>query len=319
MKNLLLGLLLCAGTLPAAAQPAYPSKPIHVIVPFTAGSGTDILGRAIGEAISKSLGQPVIVENKPGAGGTLGAAQVARADPDGYTLLVHSAGHAVNQAIYPNLAYDTLHDFAAVTPLASLPNVLVVPPARGWKSVRDLIAAAKARPGELNFGSAGVGSATHMNAEKFRIQAGIEVVHVPFRGTPEALAEVMAGRIDAFFAPLVAALPLIKDGKVQALAVSTPARSAVLPDLPTTVEVGVPASDYVFWVGMLAPAKTPREILLRLNGDVIRALNAPDVKARLAGLGAEPMPMTPEGFDAFIRTEVEQASRIAKAANLKPQ
>jgi tripartite-type tricarboxylate transporter receptor subunit TctC len=318
-KKLVFGFLLCAAAAIASAQAPYPSKPIHIIVPFTAGSGTDVLGRAIGDAISKSMAQPVIIENKPGAGGTLGAAQVARADPDGYTLLVHSAGHAVNQAIYPNLPYDTLHDFAAVTPLANLPNVLVVSPERGWKNVRDLISAAKAKPGALNFGSAGIGSATHVNAEKFRIHAGIDVVHVPFRGTPEALSEVMAGRIDAFFAPLVAALPLIKDGKVQALAVSTPARSPVLPDVPTTVEAGVPASEYVFWVGMLAPAKTPRVVLTRLNEEVIKALNAPDVKARLNSLGAEPMPMAPDAFDAFIRTEVAQANQLAKAANLKPQ
>ena len=303
----------------ALAQSAYPTKPIHIIVPFTAGSGTDVVARSVGDALGKSLGKPVVIENKPGAGGSLGAAQVARADPDGYTLLVHSAGHAVNQAIYPNLSYDTLRDFAGITTLANLPNVLVVPPSRGWKTVRDLIAAAKAKPGELNFGSAGVGSATHMNEEKFRIKAGIEVTHVPFRGTPEALAEVIAGRIDAFFAPLVAALPLIKDGKVLALAVSTPARSATLPDLPTTVESGVAGSEYVFWVAMLAPAKTPREIVRRLNEEVIKTLTAPDVKSRLASLGAEPMPMTPDAFDAFVRGEVEQATQIAKAANLKPQ
>lgn len=319
MKNFLLATILLAGVSGACAQPAYPSKPVRIIVPFTAGSGTDIVGRTIGEAIGKSMGQPVIIENKPGAGGSLGAAQVARAEADGYTLLVHSAGHAVNQAIYPNLPYDTLRDFAGVTPLASLPNVLVVPPGRGWNNVHDLVAAAKARPGALNFASAGVGSATHVNLEKFRVQAGIDVVHVPFRGTPEALSEVMGGRIDAFFAPLVAALTLIKEGKVQALAVSTPTRAAVLPDLPTTVEAGIPGSEYVFWVGMLAPAKTPREILLRLNSEVVKALNAPDVKARLASLGAEPMPMTPVAFDAFVRTEVEQAMRLAKAANLTPQ
>jgi len=314
----LFALLLSLAATGAVAQ-TWPTKAVRVIVPFTAGSGTDVVARSVGDALGKSLGKPVVIENKPGAGGSLGAAQVARADPDGYTLLVHSAGHAVNQAIYPNLSYDTLRDFAGITTLANLPNVLVVPPSRGWKTVRDLIAAAKAKPGELNFGSAGVGSATHMNEEKFRIKAGIEVTHVPFRGTPEALAEVIAGRIDAFFAPLVAALPLIKDGKVLALAVSTPARSATLPDLPTTVESGVAGSEYVFWVAMLAPAKTPREIVRRLNEEVIKTLTAPDVKSRLASLGAEPMPMTPDAFDAFVRGEVEQATQIAKAANLKPQ
>jgi tripartite-type tricarboxylate transporter receptor subunit TctC len=319
LNKWVLGALLSLATAGVFAQSAYPSKPLHIIVPFTAGSGTDVIARAIGDALSKSTGQPVIIENKPGAGGTLGAAQVARAEPDGYTLLVHSAGHAVNQTIYPNLPYDTLRDFIGITPLANLPNVLVVPPARGWKTTQDLVAAAKSKPGQLNFGSAGVGSATHINAEKFRLQAGIDIVHVPFRGTPEALSEVIAGRIDLFFAPLVSALPLIRDGKVQALAVSTPARSTVLPGVPTTVEAGTAGSDYVFWVGMLVPSKTPREIVRRLHEETIKALSSPEVTTRLASLGAEPMPMAPEAFDTFIRAEVEQSGRIARAASLKPQ
>src|SRR3954471_7049416 len=237
----------------AGAQAAWPTKPIRMIVPFTAGSVTDIIGRTVAESMSRSLGQPILIDNKPGAGGTIGAAQVAKSDPDGYTVLIHSSGHALNPSIYSTLPYDTVKDLTGVTPLAALPNVLVVSPARGWKSVADLVAAAKAHPGQMNYASAGMGSATHMNAEKFRLRAGIEAQHVPFKGTPEALTDVIGGRNDWFFAPMSSALPLIKEGKLQALAVSTPERSPSLPDVPTTIEAGVPGSDYTFWVGMFVP------------------------------------------------------------------
>jgi len=190
----------------------FPQKPLKFIVPFTAGSGTDIVARTVGDAMSKSLGQPIVIENKPGAGGTIAAAQVAKSEPDGYTLLIHSSGHALNPAIYPNLSYDTTKDLTGVTPLASLPNVMVVSPSRGWKTVGDVVAAAKANPGKFNYASAGMGSATHLNAEKFKLQAGIDAVHVPFKGTPEALSDVIGGRNDWFFAPLSSALPLIRDG-----------------------------------------------------------------------------------------------------------
>jgi tripartite-type tricarboxylate transporter receptor subunit TctC len=301
----------------AAAQGAWPSKPIKMVVPFTAGSGTDIIARTVGEAMSKSLGQPVIVENKPGAGGTIGAAQVARSDADGYTVLIHSSGHVLNPAIYPSLPYDTVKDLAGVTPLAALPNVLVVSPARGWKTVADVVAAAKAKPGQMNFASAGKGSATHMNAEKFKLRAGIEAQHVPFKGTPEALTDVIGGRNDFFFAPLSSALSLINDGKLQALAVSTPQRSPALPNVPTTVEAGVANSDYTFWVGMLVPSATPAPVLRRLHEEALKALASPEVKERLAKLGAEAFTMDPAAFNAYIRTEMESAALIAKAANLK--
>jgi tripartite-type tricarboxylate transporter receptor subunit TctC len=280
-------------------------------------SGTDIIARAVGQQMQKNLGQPVIVENKPGAGGTLGATQVVKGEADGYTVLVHSAGHALNAAIYPNLAYDTVNDFAGVAPLAALPNVMVVPPARGWSRVADVVAAAKAHPGALNYASAGNGSATHMNAEKFRLLTGVDAVHVAFKGTPEALTEIAAGRLDWFFAPLASALPLIQDGKLTALAVSTAKRSPLLPNVPTTVEAGVAASEYIFWVGMLVPVKTPREIVNRLNEEAQKALNSPEVRERFTSIGAEAMSMSPAQFDAFIRTEVDGAARLAKAANLK--
>jgi tripartite-type tricarboxylate transporter receptor subunit TctC len=303
----------------ALAQAAWPTKPIRFIVPFTAGSGTDIIARTVGDTMSRGLGQPIIIENKPGAGGTIAAAQVSKSEPDGYTVLIHSSGHALNPAIYSNLTYDTLRDLTGVTPLAALPNVMVVSPARGWKTVADVVAAAKAKPGTLNYASAGIGSATHLNAEKFKLQAGFDAVHVPFKGTPEALSDVIGGRDDWFFAPLSSALPLIRDGKLQALAVSTPQRSPALPQVPTTVEAGIPGSDYTFWVGMIVPSATPPTVIKRLHDEAIKALANPEVKERMNKLGADPFPMSPEQFNAFIKTEMESAARIAKAANLKAQ
>jgi tripartite-type tricarboxylate transporter receptor subunit TctC len=308
--------LLAAG---ASAQANWPTKPIRMIVPFTAGSVTDIIGRTVAESMSRSLGQPVLIENKPGAGGTIGAAQVAKSEPDGYTVLIHSSGHALNPAIYPNLSYDTLKDLSGVTPLAAVPNVLVVSPSRGWKSVADLIAAAKAKPGAMNYASAGTGSATHMNAEKFKLKAGIEAQHVPFKGTPEAMTDVIGGRDDWFFAPLSPALPLIRDGKLQALAVSSAQRSPALPNVPTTIEAGVPDSDYTLWVGMIVPSATPPAIVKRLHEEAIKALASAEVKQRLATLGADAFTMEPAAFNAYIKSEVDSAALIAKTANLKAQ
>lgn len=316
-SKLLWALLLFVPT--AFAQGVYPEKPIRFIVPFTAGSGTDIVARTVGEAMSRGLGQPIIVENRPGAGGTLGAAQVAKSTPDGYTLLIHSAGHVANASIYPSLPYDTIRDFSGVTPLASLPNVLIVAPSKGWKTLQDLVDKAHASPGALNYGSAGMGSATHMNAEIFRMSAKIDAVHVPFKGTPEAMTETATGRLDYFFAPLSSALPLIKDGRLQALAVGTAQRSPVLPNVPTTTEAGFRQSDYVFWVALLAPAGTPRAVIDRLNAEALRALAATEVKEKLAVLGAEPMPMSPAGFDTFIRAEAARMAEVVKSAGIKVQ
>lgn len=317
-RRLLLAAGLGAVALGASAQ-GFPSKPIKLIVPFSAGSGTDIAARAVGEVMAKGLGHPVIIENRPGAGGTIAAAAVAKGEADGHTILVPSSGHAANPSIYPNLTYDTLKDLTGVTPLVALPNVLVVNPAKGWKSVADLVAAVKAKPGTFNYASAGVGSATHFNAEKFRLQAGLQAVHVPFKGTPEAMTDVVGGRSDWFFAPLSSALPLIRDGKLQALAVSTAKRSAQLPDVPTTVEAGVPGSDYTFWVALVVPAATPAAVVARLQQEAARALATPELVERLAKLGAEPMVMPSADFNAFLRTEVETAARIVKAADLKAQ
>jgi tripartite-type tricarboxylate transporter receptor subunit TctC len=301
---------------PATSSPAgdYPNKVIKIIVPFTAGSATDIMARIVGERLGASLGQSIVVENRPGAGGTLGAAQVAKSDPDGYTLLVVSTGHVVNPALYGNLPYDTVADFAGVTPLAALPNVLVVSAESPIKSVRDLVAAARARPGQLNYASAGVGSATHVNAEKFRALSGIQVTHIPFKGTPETIVEVSSGRVDFMFTPVLASVPSIRDGRMRALAVSTAKRSTALPDVPTVAEAGVPNFVFDFWIGLLAPAKTPRPIVNKLNAEVRKVMAQPDVIERMAKLGAEPMPMTPERFDAYIKEEFNTLGAIMKAA-----
>jgi tripartite-type tricarboxylate transporter receptor subunit TctC len=301
----------------ALAQSEWPrGQPIRLIVPFTAGSGTDVVARLLGERLGPALGATVVIDNRAGAGGTLGAALVAKSAPDGYTLLVHSAGHLVNPAIYPNLSYDTLKDFAGITPLASLPNVLVTAPGR-FKDVHDLVEQARAKPGTLNYGSAGNGSATHMNAEVFRYAAGVQAQHVPFKGTPEALSETMAGRIDWFFAPMVSALTLVQGGKLKALAVGTAKRSGVLPQLPTTVEAGVPGSEYLFWVGLFAPVQTPAAIVERLNAEVSRIMNSADVKARLDKLGAEPFLMPPAAFDKFLVDETAKTQQLVRAAGIK--
>ncbi len=292
----------------------YPAKVIKIIVPFTAGSATDIMARIVGERLSASVGQAVVVENRPGAGGTLGAAQVAKSEPDGYTLLVVSTGHVVNPALYGNLPYDTVGDFAGVSPLAALPNVLVVGAGSPIKSVADLIAQAKAKPGQLNYASAGVGSATHVNAEKFRAVADIAVTHIPFKGTPETIVEVSAGRVDFMFTPVLASIPSIRDNRMRALAVSTSKRSTALPDVPTVAEAGVPGFVFDFWIGLLAPAKTPRAIVNRLNGEVRKIMAQPEVLERMVKLGAEPMPMTPERFDAYIKEEFTTLGAIMKAA-----
>ena len=292
----------------------YPTKTIKIIVPFTAGSATDIMARIVGERLSAGMGQAVIVENRPGAGGTLGAAQVAKSEPDGYTLLVVSTGHVVNPALYGNLPYDTVGDFSGVSPLAALPSVLVVGAGSPLKSVGDLIALAKAKPGQLNYASAGVGSATHVNAEKFRAVSGIQVTHIPFKGTPETIVEVSSGRVDFMFTPVLASIPSIRDNRMRALAVSTFKRSTALPDVPTVAEAGLPGFVFDFWIGLLAPAKTPRPIVNKLNAEVRKIMAQPEVVERLVKLGAEPLPMTPERFDAYIREEFTTLGAIMKTA-----
>ena len=309
-------LALCA-TL--ASGQGYPNKPVKLVVPFTPGSATDILARTLGQKLSEQWGQPVIVENRAGAGGTIGAGVVAKSPPDGYTLMVHSSGHAVNASMYPTLPYDTTKDFVEVATLGGQPNVLVVAPASGLRTVADLIAAAKKSPGALNYGSAGIGSGTHVNAEKFKLAAGIDAVHIPYKGTPEAITDTMTGRVTYFFSPISAALPNIREGKLVALGVSTAKRSSALPNVPTIAESGLPGFDYNLWVGLWAPAGTPQDIVDKINADVAKVLAMPDVRERLAALGAEPMVMTSADFRKFMREEIDDAAKVVKAAGIKAQ
>jgi tripartite-type tricarboxylate transporter receptor subunit TctC len=302
----------------ATAQ-SWPSKPVHVIVPFTAGSATDIMARTVAQRLSERLGQPFVIENRPGAGGTIAVASVARAEPDGYTLLVHSSSYTITPTTYPNTPYDTVRDLVGITPLALLPQVLVISPAKGIDSVQALVRAAKAKPGSMNYASVGVGTATQLNAERFRLGAGIEAVHVPFKGSPEALTEIIAGRVDYYFCPVSAVLPLITERTLLALGMGSSKRSAALPDLPTTLEAGVPDSDYNFWVGLFVPAKTPRDIVERLHRETAKALEVKSVKDSMAKLGAEPMLMRPEEFDAYIRYEIKSNAALVKAAGIAAQ
>ena len=305
--------------LPLAQAQDYPTKPVKIVVPFTAGSATDILARTFGQKLNEMWNQTVVIENRPGAGGTIGANAVAKSPPDGTTLMVHSSGHAVNAFIYPTLPYDTQKDFIPVVPLGGQPNVLVVAPASGYKTVADLLADARKRPGQINFGSAGIGSGTHFNAEKFKLAAGIDVVHVPYKGTPEALTDTLSGRVQYFFSPISAALPMLRDGRLVALAVSSAKRSGALPQVPTVAESGLAGFDYNLWVGVFAPAGTPADVIDKIGRSVGRALEAADVKERMASLGAEAMPMTPAEFDKFVRAEMDDASKVVKAAGIKAQ
>jgi tripartite-type tricarboxylate transporter receptor subunit TctC len=303
-------------SLPARAQ-AWPSRNIQFIVPFTAGSATDTVARAVGATLTASLGQTVVIENKPGAGGTIGAGQVARATPDGHTLLVHSSAHTVNPGMYPSLTYDTVKDLNGVSMLATLPNVLVVSPAKGWKTLQDMVKAAKAEAGKINYASAGAGSATHMNIEKFRLRAGFQGTHIPYKGTPEVLTDIMGGRVDMFFAPVIASLGLIREGRLVALAVGGERRTSVLPDVPTTQEAGFADSAYNFWIGMLAPAAVPPAIIARLNAEVVKALASPEVKGRLQPLGADAAPMESAAFNKLIAREVEDNAKLVREAGIK--
>jgi len=314
-KTLLAAGILLTSLCPAASQ-TWPTKPVRVIVPFTAGSAVDIVARAVMEQVSTQIGQPVIVENRGGAGGTLGVGLVAKADPDGHTILVHSSTHAVTASTYTNPGYDARKDFAAITALANVPNVLVTAPGR-YKSVKDMIEAGRARQGSLNYASAGAGSSAHLNAERLMLAAGTKAQHIPFKGGPEALTEIMAGRVDFYFVPLPPARGLIAGKKVDALAVSSATRAVALPDVPTTVEAGYPNSEYNFWIGMFLPVKTPTAIVARLHEETIKALKNPSVIERLDKAGGEPMPMSPAAFDGFVRKEIELNAVLVKAAGIE--
>ena len=308
---------LAVGLVPfGASAETWPDRPVHIVVPLTAGSATDVMARTVAAQLSEQLGQPFIVDNKPGAGGTIGMGAVARAKPDGYTILVQSSSYTITPITYPNTPYDVQRDLVGVTPLALLPQALVIAPSKGINSVKELVAAAKARPGVFNYASAGVGTANQLNAERFRVGAAIDAVHVPFKGTPEALTEVMAGRVDYYFCPVNVCLPMINEKRVLALGIGSSRRAAALPDLPTTVELGVPDSDYNFWVGLFAPAETPREIVDKLYAETAKAFASAKVKESFVQLGAEPDLMEPKAFDARIKKEISINAGLVKAAGI---
>ena len=300
----------------AASAQSWPAKPLRVVVPFTAASATDTIARIVAERLSAQFGQQLVVENRPGAGGTIGVGTIARAEPDGYSILVHSSSFTVTPTTYPNTPYNTQRDFSGITPLGNLPNVLVIAPSRNIRSVKELVAAAKAKPGAITYASAGAGSATQLNAERFRLGAGFDGVHVPFKGTPEALTEILTGRVDFYFCPVISVLQFIKEGKLLAIAAGSTKRSSALPDVQTTLEAGIPNSDYNFYVGMMVPSKTPRAIVDMLYQNVVKVLQNPDTKERMGKLGAEPMLMTPVEFDAWIRKEIASNAALVKAAGI---
>ena len=314
-------LQITAGTFAAASLPSvawaqqWPARPIRAIVPFSAGSTIDIVGRIVVEPLAAALGQPIIVDNRGGAGGSIGTALVAKAEGDGHTILIHASAHSAAPAVYPNLPYDPARDLSAVASFGLVPNVVLISPSKGIKTLKQLVEAAK--KGSMTFASAGVGSATHWSAERLRLSAGFKAVHVPFKGGPEALTDVATGRVDFMATGVSSGLPFIKQGTLIPLAVCTRVRSSLLPDVPTTIEAGYPDSDYTYWTGMLVPAKTPRTIVDRLHAHTQKVVQMPAVAAKLRTVGLEPMPISPKEFDAMIAQEVKTNIALAKAAGIK--
>jgi tripartite-type tricarboxylate transporter receptor subunit TctC len=301
-----------------AAQP-WPTKPVRAVVPFAAGSSTDIIPRVVFEQLSHQLGQAIVVENRAGAGGTIGAASVAKSDPDGYTILASGSAHTIAPSLYRKLSYDPGRDFTAVVPLGISPNVLVVSPAKGFKTVGDFIAAAKAKPGSLTFSSVGIGSATHLSAERFRMSAGMDALHVPFKGGAEAMSEVIAGRIDFFFGPPALVAPHVREGKLVALVGNGTSRTAALPDVPTTREAGINDAEYPIWYGLFVPSRTPRDILDRLYQETAKALQAPQVRERMMALAIDSLAMTPDEFGAYVQREIVLNAALVQKAGIKPE
>jgi tripartite-type tricarboxylate transporter receptor subunit TctC len=317
-RFLALVLLACA---PAAVAPGiavaegWPTKTVRIVVPFSPGSATDLLPRTVFEQVSAKTGHPVVIDNRPGGGGGIGVSAVAKADPDGHTLLVHSNALVTSPAIQA-MPYDPVQDFSGITPLGSVPLVLIVSPEKGIKTLRQLVDFAKANPDKFNYGAAGIGTPPHLTMERFRLVAGFKGQVVPFRGAPEAVTEILAGRLDTYFCPLPPALQFIREGKLLALAVSSPRRAEALPAVPTTIESGFPDSDFEFYISLVAPKKTPRDLIARIHQETVAALSDAGVKEKLAKLGAEPLIMTPEAYDARIAREAPLAIELAKAAGI---
>jgi len=300
----------------AAAQ-SWPTKPLRAFIPFAAGSATDLVPRTVFEPLAIELGQPIVIENRGGAGGTIAGNAVVRADPDGHTILAGGTALTIAPWIVPNMPYDTTKDLAGALMIGQSADVLIVPTARGWRTVQDLVRTAKAKPGSINYSSAGVGTGTHLNAEKFRLSAGFEAVHIPYKGGAEALADVISGRADFYFCPISTALPFIMDGRVVALAVSTSSRASALPNVPTTLEAGYANSDLAVWYGVLMPAKTPRAIIDRFHAAGTKVLATPAMREKLRQLAVDPMPLAPAEMDKFVADEVAANGRVIKAAGIQ--
>lgn len=320
MRRLLLALAISAAAFadaaPALAQ-AWPSKPIKVVVPLTPGSATDVMARILFDEMSRQVGQPIVIENRPGAGNSIGMNAVAKADPDGYTILANSSSHTVSPAVRATMPLDTANDLSAIIPLGNMPVVILFNPKKGYKQLSDFVNWAKANPDKANYSSAGAGNSSHLNGELFKLAGGFDAVHLPFKGAPEAMTEVIAGRSDFYFSPLVNALPLMKDNQLQALAVSNSSRASALPDLPTVAQAGYPQSEYNFWAGVFLPVKTSAAIKEKLYAEIKKALETPNVRNKLKALGADPFPVTSAQFDAIVKKEIETNSKVAKAANIR--
>ncbi|HEV7602149.1 MAG TPA: tripartite tricarboxylate transporter substrate binding protein [Bradyrhizobium sp.] len=300
-----------------ARAETWPSRVIKAVIPFGAGSATDVVPRLVFDRLAAELGQPIVIENRAGAGGTLGTAAVAKADPDGYTILAHSSALTIAPAIFPNLSYDATTDLSSVLMIGSSANVMIVPVSRPWKTVQDFIAAAKTKDASITFGSVGIGSAVHISAEKFRLGAGIEATHVPYRGGSEVITDILGGRIDFYFCPLATALPLIREGQVRALLVSTPKRVADLPDVPTPDEAGLKGADSAIWFGVFVPAKTPRDIVDKLHVAGTKVLTDPAMQESLKKLGVAALAVTPAEMDALVVRDTAANAEVIKTAGIK--
>jgi tripartite-type tricarboxylate transporter receptor subunit TctC len=295
----------------------WPSRLIKATIPFGAGSAADVVPRLVFDRLAAELGQPIVIENRAGAGGALGSAVVAKADPDGYSILAQSSALTIAPAIFPSATFDATRDLASVLMIGSSANVMIVPNSRPWKTIQDFIADARAKPGSISFGSVGIGSAVHISTEKFRLAAGIEATHVPYRAGPEVIADILGGRIDLYFCPLATALPLIREGQVRALVVSTAKRVADLPDVPTPGEAGLKDADSAIWFGVFVPAKTPREIVEKFHAAGLKVLGDPATQESLKKLGIDPMPITPGEMDDLVKRETVANMELVRAAGIK--
>jgi tripartite-type tricarboxylate transporter receptor subunit TctC len=303
----------------AHGQSAYPQKPIRLVVPFPPGGGTDILARLLGHKMSELLSQQIVVDNRGGAGGTIGTDIAAKAPPDGYTLILVSGSHAINPGLYPKLPYDSIGDFAPITQIATAPGILVVNPSLPVKSVKDLIALARTKPNEINYASAGSGTPPHLAAELFKVMAKIDMVHVPYKGNAPAFTDVIGGQVSLIFPTMPSAMPFIKSGKLRPIAVTSAKRSPAAPDIPTIAESGLPGYEATSWYGILAPAGTPPQIVARLHEVLVSVIGAPDMKDKLAAQGLDPVGNTPQEFAAVIKSEIVKWAKVIKASGAKPE